>query len=303
MSGFTGRLKDWGSMLWDAGERFIAQGAMRFSAALAFYSVLSLAPLVLFFISLTSLLLQDGQNQAILVDQLDILLGSRGMEIVRQVLEDVPELSEGLVGMAWSLGLLLFGGSVLFVNVRATLNAVWDVRVEEDNPITAFLRGRLVAIGMIFATGAVLVASTLLGAVANWILPIVRSDLPVGDTLVMVAELALSGGLLTLFCATTWRILPDVEIEWRDLWMGAAITAGLFLVGRAAMGWYLSHGAGASEFGAAGSLFAFLIWVYYSACIFFFGAEFTQVWAERRGRPIQSAEGAVAIRVEEVREG
>jgi len=303
MSGFTGRLKDWGSMLWDAGERFIAQGAMRFSAALAFYSVLSLAPLVLFFISLTSLLLQDGQNQAILVDQLDILLGSRGMEIVRQVLEDVPELSEGLVGMAWSLGLLLFGGSVLFVNVRATLNAVWNVRVEEGNPITDFLQNRLLAIGMIFATGAVLVASTLLGAVANWILPIVRSDLPVGDTLVMVAELLLSGGLLTLFCATTWRILPDVEIEWRDLWMGAAITAGLFLVGRAAMGWYLSHGAGASEFGAAGSLFAFLIWVYYSACIFFFGAEFTQVWAERRGRPIQSAEGAVAIRVEEVREG
>jgi len=303
MSGFTGRLKDWGSMLWDAGERFIEQGAMRFSAALAFYSVLSLAPLVLFFISLTSLLLQDGQNQAILVDQLDILLGSRGMEIVRQVLEEVPELSEGLAGMAWSLGLLLFGGSVLFVNVRATLNAVWNVRVEEGNPITDFLQNRILAIGMIFATGAVLVASTLLGAVANWILPIVRSDLPVGDALVMVAELVLSGGLLTLFCATTWRILPDVEIEWRDLWMGAAITAALFLVGRTAMGWYLSHGAGASEFGAAGSLFAFLIWVYYSACIFFFGAEFTQVWAERRGRPIQSAEGAVAIRVEEVREG
>jgi membrane protein len=114
--------------------------------------------------------------------------------------------------------------------------------------------------------------------------------------MVILLELVASGAILTLLCAATYRILPEVEIAWRDVWLGAAMTAALFLVGRALIGWYLSHAGVASRFGAAGSLVVFLMWVYYSAQIFLLGAEFTQVEAEARGRPIEPAPGARRVK-------
>lgn len=297
-------MPDWrgtlGSILWDTGERFIEQGAMRHSAALAFYSILALAPLVMLVVSLTSLLFADLGTERMIVGQLDQIMGDQGMQIVENVLDNVPEVSEGIVGVIGSLVLLLFGGSVLFVNVQATLNLIWNVKAPERGIVKGFLKARLTAVVMIFATGAVLLLSTVLGAAAHWLTPLVERALPIGDTLVVLLELALSGAILTLLCAAAWRILPDVDIEWRDLWLGAAITSGLFLVGRTIIGWYLSNAAIKSSFGAAGSLVVFLMWIYYSAIVFFLGAEFIQVWTERRGRALEPATGAVRVKMTEI---
>lgn len=293
----TGALRGVGSMLWNAGERFIEQGAMRYSAALAFYSTLALAPLVMLLVSVASVVFADAGTEQRIVAQLDRLMGEEGIQVVQRVIENVPETSDSVLGVIGSVVLLLFSGSVLFVNVQGTLNSIWNVRAPDRGIVKGFLRARLTAVIMIVATGGVLLVSTVLGAAANWLAPLIERDLPVGTTLVMLGELALSGAMLTLLCAATWRILPDVDIEWRDLWMGAAITAALFLLGRAIIGWYLSNAAVASSFGAAGSLVVFLMWIYYSAIIFFFGAEFIQVWTERRGHPIEPSGSAVAIRV------
>jgi len=289
-----------GSILWDAGERFFEQGAMRYSAALAFYSTLALAPLVMLAVSAASLVFADPGTERLIVEQFDPLLGDQGIQVVERVLDNVPDVENSVIGLAGSVLLLLFGGSVLFVNVQATLNAIWNVRPPDRGIVKGFLKARLTATLMIFAAGGLLLLSTLLGAAANWATPIIERQLPVGSTLVVVVELGLSGVILTLLCAATWRILPNVVLEWRDLWLGAGITAGLFLLGRAVIGWYLSNAAVGSSFGAAGSLMAFLVWIYYSAVIFFFGAEVIQVWTEHRGRPIQPAGDAVAVRVQEV---
>jgi membrane protein len=284
-------LRTVGSLVWRTLGRFMDEGAMRHGAALAFYSSLSLAPLLLLALSAVTLLPREG-TEALVVDQLPLLVGDRGAEMAAQVLANAPARADGLVGVVWGLVLLVFGASVLFVNVKGTLNELWGVLPPDRGIVQGFLRARLAAVLMMLATGGVFVASMALGAAAAWITPVVEYRLPVGATVVTLLELVTSGLVLTLLCAATYRILPDAEIGWGDVWLGAGLTAVLFLLGRALIGWYLSHAAVASQFGAAGSLVVFLMWVYYSAQIFLLGAEFTQVYAEARGRPIRPAPGA-----------
>jgi membrane protein len=289
------RIRDFGSIIWRTMGRFMDDGGMRLGAALAFYATLSLAPLLLLVVSVVSLLSRDDITASTFVDQLTLMLGERGEEIALQIIDNAPDQDQSIVGMVGSAVLLLVGGSVLFVNLQGTLNSMWNVKRRSRGMIRGLVRARLVAFLMILATGGVLLFSVLLGAAANWIAPVVETRIPVGSTLVVLLELAVSGAVLTLLCAATYRILPDVEIAWRDVWLGAMLTAALFLVGRTAIGWYLSTAAVGSRFGAAGSVVVFLVWLYYSALIFFFGAEFTQVWAERRGSPILPSTGSVRV--------
>jgi membrane protein len=289
------RFRDVGSIIWRTIGRFMDDGGMRLGAALAFYATLSLAPLLLLVVSVVSLLSRDDITASTFVDQLTLMLGERGEEIALQIIDNAPDQDQSIVGMVGSAVLLLVGGSVLFVNLQGTLNSMWNVKRRSRGMIRGLVRARLVAFLMILATGGVLLLSVLLGAAANWIAPVVENRMPVGSTLVVLLELAVSGAVLTLLCAATYRILPDVEIAWRDVWGGAILTAVLFLVGRTVIGWYLSTAGTGSRFGAAGSVVVFLIWLYYSALIFFFGAEFTQVWAERRGSPILPSTGSVRV--------
>jgi membrane protein len=289
------RFRDVGSIIWRTIGRFMDDGGMRLGAALAFYATLSLAPLLLLVVSVVSLLSRDDITASTFVDQLTLMLGERGEEIALQIIDNAPDQDQSIIGMIGSAVLLLVGGSVLFINLQGTLNSMWNVKRRSRGMIRGLVRARLVAFLMILATGAVLLLSVLLGAAANWIAPVVENRMPVGSTLVMLLELAVSGAVLTLLCAATYRILPDVEIAWRDVWLGAMLTAALFLVGRTVIGWYLSTAGVGSRFGAAGSVVVFLIWLYYSALIFFFGAEFTQVWAEQRGAPILPSPGSVRV--------
>jgi membrane protein len=294
------RPRELGSILWRTIGRFVDEGAMPYGAALAFYATLSLAPLLLLVVSALSLIARDGLTAASMVDQLRLVIGERGAEIATRILESAPDQNQSIIGMVGSIVLLLVGGSVLFVNVQGTLNSMWNVKRRDEGIVRGFLRARLVAFLMILATGGVLLVSVVLGAAANWVAPVVENRMPIGSTLTRLIELAVSGTVLTLLCAATYRILPDVEIAWRDVWFGAILTAVLFLVGRTLIGWYLSSAGVGSRFGAAGSVVVFLVWLYYSAQIFFFGAELTQVWSEYRGEPIVPSQGAVRVRSEEI---
>lgn len=288
-------IREVGSILWRTIGRFRADGAERYGAALAFYATLSLAPLLLLVVSVVSLLARDGTTERVLIDQLSRVMGERGVRVAADILAAAPDEDSSILGMIGSAVLLLLGGSVLFMNVQGTLNAMWNVRRRSGSMLRSLVRSRLIAFLMILAGAGVLLVSAILGAAAAWAAPLVERELAIGSTIVVIAELAVSATVITLLCAAIYHILPDVEIAWRDVWLGAVVTAVLFLIGRAGIAWYLNHAAVASRFGAAGSLVAFLVWVYYSAQIFFFGAEFTQVWAERRGVPIMPSEGAVRV--------
>ncbi len=286
-------LREIGALVLRTMTQFMNDDGMRSGAALAFYATLSLAPLLLLIVSLISLLATDAAFEAVLLEQVRVLTGERGARVSEQILADAPDLGESLLGMAGSLGLLLIGGSALFVNVQGTLNQIWNVQRRDTGVLRGLVRARLVAFLMMLVTGGVLLLSIALGAAAAWLAPLVREDLPIGAALIIVLELVTSFTILTVLCAATYRVLPDVEIAWRDVWIGAAVTSALFLAGRSAIGWYLSGAGVASRFGAAGSVVAFLVWLYYSAQIYLLGAEFTQVLAERRGVPIRPSRGAV----------
>lgn len=273
-------------------ERFDAQGGMRHGAALAFYATLSLAPLALLAVSVVSMLPRNGDAWQLISQRLSLLVGDTGIDLVRSVVEQAPDHDGGVWGVLGSLALLAFGGSVLFVNIQAILDELWDVRPRDRGVVKGFVRNRLTALVMMGATGLILLGSTLLGASVAWLGPRVETVVPVAADLVGVVELAVSFVLLTGLCAATYRILPAVDIAWRDVLLGAGLTAVLFLVGRSAIGWYLGRAATASRFGAAGALMVFLMWVYYSAQIFLLGAEFTQVQAEARGAPLRPEPGA-----------
>lgn len=274
-------------------KRFDEKDSMRHGAALAFYATLSLAPLVLLAVSLLSMLPQGGEIERMLARQLPLYLGEGSTEVVQSILDQASDQDAGRWGVLGSLLLLVFGGSVLFVNLQGILNDIWGVRPPERGIVEGFVRNRLKAIVMMGATGLLFLVATLLGAVAAWLGP----QFPVSGVVVTLLELAISGVVLTVLCGATYRILPAVDIAWQDVILGAVLTSVLFLAGRTAIGSYLSQAAAVSRFGAAGSVVVFLMWVYYSAQIFLLGVEFTQVQAEDRGRPIRPETGA--RRVEE----
>lgn len=289
-----------GSTLWRTLGRFMEEDALRPGAALAFYATLSLTPLLLLVVSAVALFAQDDVTADRFLDQLAPMLGDGGAEVAARIIEHAPGPNTSVLAMIGGVALLLVGGSVLFVNVQGTLNAIWRVKRRAEGVVRGLVRSRLLAFLMMLASGGALFLSVLLGAAANWVAPVVENRLPIGAAIVQLMELGVSGIVLTLLCAATYRILPDVRIAWRDVWLGAGLTAGLFLVGRHLIGWYLSTAAVDSQFGAAGSAVVFMMWLYYSAQIFVFGAEFTQIWAEERGEPIVPTAGAVRVERKEV---
>lgn len=277
-------------------QRFNAQGGMRHGAALAFYATLSLSPLVLLAVSVLSLLPLGSGVWEMIVGRLTLIVGPAGADLVRTVTEGAADPTGGGWALASSLVLLAFSGSVLFVNIQAILDKIWQVRQPERGVVKGFLTNRLTALLMMGTTGLILLGSTALGVAVGWLGPRVEAILPVQAPILSLAELGISFLLLTGLAAACYRILPSVEIEWRDVFLGGGITAALFLVGRWGISWYLSQAAPASRFGAAGAILVFLIWVYYSAQIFLLGAEFTQVQAEDRGAPLLPEPGARRVR-------
>ncbi len=287
------RVRHLGRLVMRTVKRFDERDAMRQGAALAFYATLSLAPLVLLVVSALAMLPRGGDVERVLFDQLPLYLGDASTGIVESILEqsaldEAAARDAGQRGVIGSLALLVFGGSLLFVNVQGVLNGIWSVRPPERGLVEGFVRDRMKAIAMMGAAGLILVLSTALDIAAGWVAP----RLPVSGAVVNLLELAVSGVVLAVLCAAAYRILPAVEIAWRDVMLGAVLTTVLFLVGRTAIGSYLSQAATASRFGAAGSVVVFLMWVYYSAQIFLFGAVFTQVQAEEANRPILPSRGA-----------
>lgn len=296
-------LRELGRLVLHTVQRFDAQGGMRHGAALAFYATLSLAPLVLLAVSVLSLLPLQGGLWDLILGRLTLLVGPNGTDLVRTVADAAPDRTGGVWGLAGSFVLLAFSGSVLFVNIQAILDEIWQVRQPDRGVVKGFLRNRFTALLMMGTTALILIGSILLGVVATWLGPRVSAALPVDAPIVTLAELLISLLLLTGLGAASYRILPAVEIEWRDVFLGAGLTAALFLVGRWAIGWYLVQAAPASRFGAAGTLLVFLMWVYYSAQIFLLGAEFTQVQAENRGAPLRPEPGAYRVERVTVTEG
>jgi membrane protein len=267
-----------------AAQDWWEDNCLRLAASLAYYTALSLAPLVLLIAGLVGMVLDRQQAASQLAAQLEGLMGPAGRELVNSILTaSSPE------GGTWAtvagLVTLVIGATAVFGELQATLNLIWEVRPAPTGGmwagIWALLKERLFSLALVFALTFLLLVSLVVSAALAAAAALFQG--PEQALLSRLLELAASLLVLTFVFALLFKYLPDAQIRWREVWLGGVLTAVLFTVGKTAIGYYLGQASVGSAYGAAGSMVVLLVWVYYSALIFFFGAEFTHAWATRRG--------------------
>lgn len=277
--------------------------ASRLAASLSYYTTFSLAPLLILVISIAGLVggQQAVQNQV--MGQVQGLVGVQGKEFVESMVVSASQPRTGLVASVVGIIALLFGALGVFAELQNSLNTIWEVKPKPVKGmvqgIWRFLKQRILSFSMVLAIGFVLVVSLAVSALLASFEGMAWGGSAFPVWLSQAINLAISFIVITFLFALMFKFLPDADIAWRDIWLGAAVTSLLFNLGKFAIGFYLGHSTVGSSFGAAGSLALILIWVYYSAQIFFFGAEITQVYANRFGSRIVPDEGSVKVTEQE----
>ena len=255
---------------------------LRLAASLAYYTALSLAPLILLIVGVVGLVLDRQQVGSQLSAQLEGLIGPAGRDLVTSILA-ATNPQGGTLATVIGLATLLIGATAVFGELQATLNLVWEVRPAPTNGvwagIWAVLRERLFSLALVLALAFLLLVSLVISAALAGATALFQG--PEQAVLSRILEIVVSLLVLTFVFALLYKYVPDAEIGWRDVWLGGLITAVLFTLGKTAIGFYLGQASVGSAYGAAGSLIALLVWVYYSALIMFFGAEFTHAWTIR----------------------
>ena len=275
--------------------------ASRLSAALAYYTIFSLAPMLLIIIAVTGFFLgQRDVVQSQVLIQIQGLLGVEGKDFVASLLESASNPAKGIIATIVGIVTLLFGALGVFNELHNALNTIWEVKEEETKgfleSIKKVIFSRLLSFSMLLGIGFLLLVSLVISATLSAVQETVGNAIPVSEILLQIVNLVISIVVITVLFALIFKFLPDAEIAWRDVWLGAFVTAALFSLGKFLIGIYLGNSAVASSFGAAGSLVLLLLWIYYSAQILLFGAEFTQVYANQLGSKIVPAGEEVASR-------
>ncbi|MGQ4647406.1 YhjD/YihY/BrkB family envelope integrity protein [Lyngbya aestuarii] len=260
--------------------------ASRLAAALAYYTVFSLAPLLVIAIATAGLIFGKAAARGEIVGQIQGVVGTSAAELIQSALDNANQPDISSVASLISIGVLLFGASGVFAQLQDALNTVWNVQPKSGAGIKNFITKRLLSFLMVLSIGIFLLVFMALSAFLSVLSKYQSALLPGFGFLWQILNYALSFSLIILLFAIIYKFLPDAKIAWRDVWMGAIITALFFTIGNWLLGWYLGTGSLGSTYGAAGSLMVLLAWVYYSSQIFLFGAEFTQVYAKKYGSRI-----------------
>ncbi|MEL6453537.1 MAG: YihY/virulence factor BrkB family protein [Cyanobacteria bacterium J06623_5] len=275
------------SVLKQTFEEWQRDKVSRLAAALAYYTTFSLAPILVIVIAVASSLFDQAMVQARIIEQMQGLLGENAAELVREMLANRSQNSGELWPTLIGIGLLIVGASGLFIQLQDALNTVWNVVPKKGGGLWNLIRNRLLSFGMVLVIGFLLLVSLMLSAGISAIGSVFGGFLVNWEVGLQLLNALISFGVVTLLFALIYKILPDVTIAWSDVWVGSAITSLLFTIGKFLIGLYLGNSGVASAYGAAGSFVVLLLWIYYSAQILLFGAEFTQVYANRFGSQIR----------------
>ncbi len=269
--------------------------APRLAAALAYYMAFSLAPLLVIVIAVAGLVYGQDAAQNRIVGEISGLIGRQGAEQVQAMIAGASKVSSGVVATVLGIITLLFGASGVFGQLQDALNTIWEVRPKPGQGFIAMVRQRFFSFTMVLGTAFLLLVSLVMAAAVAAFSDILLGGIAWAEPLLQALNFLFSLLVTTLLFALIFKIVPDVEIHWRDVWIGAVFTALMFSLGRLALGLYLGQGSFGSSYGAAGSLVIIMLWIYYSAQILFFGAEFTQVYATRYGSHIEPSPNAEPV--------
>lgn len=268
--------------------------AFRLSSSAAFYTIFSLAPIVTISVGLAGLIFSEENAREQLVYQMEMLTGATGAEVVRQVLKGAAGIGGNPPAIAGALFTIVLGSTAVFASLQTSLNQIWDVKPAPGKSLwISLIWDRLRSFGIVLTFGFLLMVSMVTSAVISGAQQILAEHMSGLAWLWQLLDSLVSFGILALLFAAIYKYLPDVQIAWRDVFIGALITAGLFTAGKYMIGLYLGQVAIGSTYGAAGSFVVLLIWIYYSILISFLGAEFTQVFARRYGSRIRPQPHAV----------
>ena len=285
----------WFSLIGQTATEWVEDGALMLSAALAYYSVFSIAPLLIISVSIAGLVLGPEAVRGQLDEQLSGYIGKQAALGVQSMVQGASKPAQSWMGAVMGFTLLLVGASGVFGQLKVALNIIWDVKVTKKVGVAGFLRSYLLSFGMVLVLGFLLLVSLLLSAAIAALNKYLNYYLGLPVEVWTVVATIVSIALLALLFATLFKVLPDMQVRWREVWVGAVVTAVLFEVGKFGLGYYIGRESTASTYGAAASVVLLLLWVYYASCILLFGAEFTQVYARSSGRHVEPAPHAELV--------
>jgi membrane protein len=267
--------------------------ASRLAAALAYYALLSLAPLLAISIAIVGWFFGQEAARGRVAGELAAVVGAHAAEGIQSVVASARSPSAGVLSAVVGAVTLFVGASGVFGELQSSLNTIWEVEPKPGRGLLGALKDRFFSFTMVLGVAFLLLVSLVVSSVLSAVGGAFANALPGGETLWQVVNATFSFSVVTALFAVIFKVVPDAEVRWRDVWLGAMVTAALFTFGKFLLGLYLGKAAVGSAYGAAGSIIALTVWVYYAAQILLFGAEFTQVQARRRGHEITPSKNAV----------
>jgi membrane protein len=255
---------------------------MELAAALSYYTLLSLAPLVLVAVALAGLVFERAAVEGKLVTEMNLLVGPEGSEVVKTVLRHARDREKGALSVMVGIAVLVLGATTVFVQLQNSLNRIWKVESPHASVLWVFVKERLLSLAMVLAVGFLLLVSLIVSAAIAAFHETALGGLSDVAVVLEGLNVLVSLVVVTLLFATIFKVLPDAPVAWRDVWVGAIITAALFTIGKSLIGLYLGRTSIGSPYGAAGSLVVMTVWVFYASMIVFFGAQLTYIRSRRK---------------------
>ena len=289
---FTGAWK----MLKETVLSFIDDEALSRGAAIAFYTVTSIAPVLLIVVAIAGLAFGHDAAQNAIITQLSGLMGQQTAEVIQAAIASAAGRSSGILANIIGVATLVATASGVFGEMQSSLNAIWKAK-SVATTVSRLIRARAISLGLVAALGFLLIVSLAVSAGLTAFGNYLDSIIPIGKLIFPILNFVVSLALLATLFAAIYKFLPDRRLEWRDVIIGAIVTSVLFTIGKSLVGWYLGSSAVASSYGAAGGLIVLLLWVYYSVQIFLLGAEFTKIFANQHGskqdQPVANRDASV----------
>lgn len=276
-------------------KEFSEDNVLRLSAALAYYSIFSLGPLLIIMVGVAGFVLGESAVRNQVQEWLQSMLGAQSAGVVESMMKSRSQIGGGWWPTIIGVVTLLFGASGVFGQLQDALNTIWEVKARPGAGIWNFVRHRFLSFGMVLVIGFLLLVSMVLSTVLSGMAGRLGGFISMSETLAQVVNFGTSFLIITLLFALIFKVLPDAKIRWSDIWAGAIFTALLFTLGKFLLGLYLGRQSTASAYGAAGAVVLILLWVYYASVILFLGAEFTQVYAKARGHRVAPTEHSVRV--------
>ena len=291
----------WWQVTQDATSLWLERNAFSYAGSLAFYTLFSLAPTIIIAVTVIGVVMGEEAAQGQIVAQLQGTLGVDAAVAIQEAVAQSRIEESGLVPTLLGVGALMVGATTVFAQMQFSLNTIWGVTAKpSSNSALRFIKSRLLSLTVVLSIGFILLVSLVLGVVLRGMLIAADNLLPFASLFTTSLESLISVAMVTLLFATIFKVLPDVVLRWKDVLIGAVVTAVLFTLGRSVIAIYLAYTATASTYGAAGSVVMILLWVYYSSLILLFGAAFTRSLLLRRGHPLIPRNSAVLIKQEYV---